>query len=110
MAQKNKPQNVTYFLYLARLYKNLNTASERICKKKFKYVLADFMNEEQERYVADIKQRRNAPRGKLAVVEDVAKSDFYHFAANPNPKNNAYAVVQFTKGRYKVKYYDNFYE
>ena len=110
IARKYKPQNVTYFLYLARLYKSLNTASERICKKKFKYVLQDFMNEEQERYVADIKQRRNAPRGKLSVVEDVTKSDFYHFAANPNAKNNSYAVVQFTKGKYKVKYYDNLYE
>ena len=110
IARKYKPQNVTYFLYLARLYKSLNTASMRICKKKFKYVLADFMNEEQERYVEDIKQRRNAPRGKLAVIEELYKSDFYHFAANPNPKNNSYAVVQFTKGKYKVKYYDNFYE
>lgn len=107
IARKYKPQNVTYFLYLARLYKNLNTASERICKKKFKYVLQDFMNDEQTRYVADIKQRRNAPRGKLAVVEDLTKSDYYHFAANPNPKNNSYAEVQFTKGKYKVKYFDN---
>ena len=110
IARKYKPQNVTYFLYLARLYKNLNTASERICKKKFKYVLADFMNDEQQRYVDDIKQRRNAPRGKLSVVEDVTRSDFYHFAANPNPKNNSYAVVQFTKGKYKIKYYDNLYD
>ncbi|HEY1872738.1 MAG TPA: hypothetical protein VGG71_16880, partial [Chitinophagaceae bacterium] len=109
IAQKYKPQNVTYFLYLARLYKSLNTASERICNKKFKYVLADFMNDEQELYVADIKQRRNAPRGKLSVVEDVTKSDYYHFAANPNPKNNSYAVVQFTKGKYKIKYFDNLY-
>lgn len=110
IARKYGPQNVTYFLYLARLYKNLNTASERICKKKFKYVLADFMNDEQQLYIADIRQRRNAPRGKLAVVEDASKSDFYHFAANPNPKNNSYAVVQFTKGKYKVKYFDNLYE
>ena len=110
IARKYKPQNVTYFLYLARLYKNLNTASQRICKKKFKYVLQDFMNDEQERYVADIKGRRNAPRGKLSVVEDLTKSDYYHFAANPNPKNNSYAVVEFTKGKYKVKYYDNLYE
>jgi hypothetical protein len=107
IARKYQPQNVMYFLYLARLYKSLNTASERVCKKKFKEVLADFMNDEQERYVDDIKQRRNAPRGKLSVVEDVSKSDFYHFAANPNPKNNSYAVVQFTKGKYKVKYFDN---
>lgn len=110
MSRKYNPQSVTYFLYLARLYKSLNTASERIAKKKFKEVLADFMTEEQERYIADIKQRRNAPRGKLAVVEDVTKRDYYHFAANPNAKNNSYAVVQFTKGKYKVKYYDNFYE
>ncbi len=110
IARKYKPQNVTYFLYLARLYKNLNTASERICKKKFKEVLADFMNDEQERYIEDIKQRRNAPRGKLSVVEDVTKSDYYHFAANPNPKNNSYAVVKFTKGVYKIKYYDNLYD
>ncbi|MEP6684142.1 MAG: hypothetical protein ABJA35_12815 [Parafilimonas sp.] len=109
IARKYKPQNVTYFLYLARLYKSLNTASQKICKKKFKYVLADFMNDEQELYVADIKQRRNAPRGKLSVVEDVAKSDFYHFTANPNAKNNSYAVVKFTKGVYKIKYYDNLY-
>jgi len=110
IARKYKPQNVTYFLYLARLYKNLNTASERICKKKFKDVLQDFMAEEQTRYVADIKQRRNAPKGKLSVVEDLTKSDFYHFNANPNPKNNSYAVVQFTKGKYKVRYYDNVFD
>jgi len=33
IAEKYKPENVTYFLYLARLYKNLNSASERICKQ-----------------------------------------------------------------------------
>lgn len=110
IARKYKPQNVTYFLYLARLYKNLNTASQRICQKRFKEILEDFMNEEQQRYVDDIKRRRNAPRGKLTVVEDASKSDYYHFAANPNPKNNSYAVVQFTKGKYKVKFFDNLYE
>ena len=74
IAEKYKPENVTYFLYLARLYKNLNAASQRICKKKFKDVLADFMMFEQDRYVEDIKQRRNAPRGKLSVVEEITKS------------------------------------
>lgn len=110
ISEKYKPENVTYFLYLARLYKNLNSASQRICKKKFKDVLADFMMYEQDRYVQDIKQRRNAPRGKLSVIEEIGKSDYYGFAANPNPKNNSYAVVQFTKGLYKVKFVDNFYE
>ena len=110
IATRYKPENVTYFLYLARLYKNLNTASERICKKKFKDVLADFMVYEQDRYVQDIKQRRNAPRGKLSVIEETTKADYFRFAANPNPKNNSYAVVQFKKGVYSVKFVDNLYE
>ncbi len=110
IARKYKPENVTYFLYLARLYKNLNTASERITKKKFKDLLEEFMVEEQDRYFKDLKQRRNAPRGKLSVVEEITKSDFYHFAANPNPKNNSYAVVKFTKGKYSVQYINNLYE
>lgn len=111
IAEKYKPENVTYFLYLARLYKNLNSASERICKKKFKDVLSDFMMYEQDKYVQDIKQRRNAPRGKITVIEEVDnRTDYYHFAANPNPKNNSYAVVQFKEGVYKVKFVDNLYE
>lgn len=110
IAQKYKPENVTYFLYLARLYKNLNTASQRICKKKFKDVLADFMQYEQDLYAKDIKQRKNAPKGKLSVVEETTKEDFFRFAANPNPKNNGYAVVEFKKGIYCVKYLDNLYE
>ncbi len=110
IAQNYKPENVTYFLYLARLYKNLNTASLKICKKKFKDVLADFMVYEEDRYVQDIKQRRNAPRGKLSVIEEIGKSDFYRFAANPNAKNNSYAVVEYKQGVYCVKYVDNLYE
>ncbi|HNP21215.1 MAG TPA: hypothetical protein PKM63_00735 [Panacibacter sp.] len=110
IAVKYKPENVTYFLYLARLYKNLNNASEKICKKKFKDVLADFMVYEQDRYAQDIKQRRNAPKGRLSVIEETTKADYYRFAANPNPKNNSYAVVQFKKGVYSVKYVDNLFE
>ncbi|BAV09248.1 hypothetical protein SAMN05421788_101688 [Filimonas lacunae] len=107
IAEKYKKENVTYFLYLARLYKNLNTASQRICKKKFKEVLADFMTYEEEKYVKDLKQRKNAPRGRLSVVEETKKADFFRFQANPNPRNNSYAVVQFKKGVYSVKYVDN---
>ena len=98
IARKYKPENVTYFLYLARLYKNLNTASTRICKKKFKDVLVDFMNEEGDRYLSDLKQRRNAPRGKLSVVEETTKSDFIRFAANPNARNNSYRLFNIPKG------------
>lgn len=110
IARKYKEKNVTYFLYLSRIYKNLNSAAERICKKKFNDVLNDLMNEEGERYLNDIKQRRNAPKGRLSVIEDLYKSDFYHFAANPNPRNNAYAVVEFTRGKYRVKFLDNVYD
>ena len=111
VAEKYKKENVTYFLYLARLYKNLNTASQRIAKKKFKEVLADFMEYESNKYFRDIRKRRNAPKGKLSVVEEVSKNhDYYRFVGNPNPKNNSYAVVEFTKGVYQVKFVDNLYE
>ncbi len=108
--EKYKKENVTYFLYLARLYKNLNTASLRIAKKKFKNVLDDFMQYESTKYFNDIKGRRNAPKGKLSVVEETTKSDFFRFNGNPNPRNNSYAVVEFTKGVYQVKYVDNNYD
>lgn len=111
ISEKYKKENVTYFLYLARLYKNLNTASQRIAKKKFKDVLADFMTFENDKYFKDIRQRKNAPKGKLSVVEEATKgNDFIRFSANPNARNNSYAVVEFKKGNYQVKYVDNFYE
>jgi hypothetical protein len=43
IAEHYRKENVTYFLYMARIYKSLNSASEKICKKKFKEVLDDFM-------------------------------------------------------------------
>src|SRR6476659_425443 len=55
IAEKYKKENVTYFLYLARVYRNLNSASQRICKKKFKDVLKDFMAENEEKYYKDVK-------------------------------------------------------
>ncbi|MDE3234986.1 MAG: hypothetical protein KGO81_03450 [Bacteroidota bacterium] len=110
IAEKYKKENVTYFLYLARIYKNLNSAALKICKKKFKEVLADFMQYEQDKYFKDIRQRRNAPKGTLSVSEDVSKNDYFRFQANPNPRNNNYAVVEFSKGVYKVKYVENFWD
>ena len=110
ISEKYKKENVTYFLYLARLYKNLNTASTRIAKKKFKAVLEDFMQYEEDKYYKEFAGRRNAPKGKLSVVEETTKSDFFRFNGNPNPRNNSYAVVEFTKGIYQVKYVDNVYD
>lgn len=107
--EKYKKENVTYFLYLARIYKSLNSASQRIAKKKFKQLLADFMTYQQEKYYKDIRQRRNVPKGTVAVTEEIStRKDFFRFQANPNPRNLSYAVVQYNKGVYSVGYYENY--
>ncbi len=107
--EKYKKENVAYFLYLTRIYKSLNSASQRIAKKKFKALLSDFMTYEQEKYYKDIRQRRNVPKGTIAVTEDVSnRKDFFRFQANPNPRSFSYVVAQYNKGMYSVGYYDNY--
>ena len=108
IAEKYKPENVTYFLYLSRIYKNLNTASQKICKKRFKALLEEFMDFQDEKYNADIRRRRNAPKGNIIADEDVSKRDFYRFQANPNPRNKSYVVCEFNKGFYSVNYYEDY--
>ncbi|HVM88915.1 MAG TPA: hypothetical protein VMT76_12070 [Puia sp.] len=109
LANKYKKENVTYFLYLARVYRNLNSAAQRICKKKFKEVLKDFMNEEEEIYDKDIRGRRNFPKGTVSVVENISPTkDFFHFSPNPQPKSQTYAVVEYNHGQYCVVLHENF--
>jgi hypothetical protein len=109
LAEKYKKENVTYFLYLSRVYRNLNNASQRICKKKFKEVLKDFMAEEEEKYEKDIRGRRNFPKGTVAVTEDINDhKDFFHFSPNPQPKSQTYAVVEYNRGQYKVTLHENY--
>ncbi|MBS1947359.1 MAG: hypothetical protein JST47_06290 [Bacteroidetes bacterium] len=109
LANKYKKENVTYFLYLARVYRNLNSASQRICKKKFKEVLKDFMNEEEEIYDKDIRGRRNFPKGTVSVVETISPTkDFFHFSPNPQPRSQTYAVVEYVHGQYCVVLHENF--
>lgn len=109
LANKYKKENVTYFLYLARVYRNLNNASLRICKKKFKEVLKDFMTEEEEKYEKDIRGRRNFPKGTVSVVEDINDhKDFFHFSPNPAPKSQTYAVVEYNRGKYIVALHENY--
>jgi hypothetical protein len=109
LANKYKKENVTYFLYLSRVYRNLNNASQRICKKKFKEVLKDFMMEEEDLYERDLRGRRNQPKGTVTVTEDVNDhKDFFHFTPNPNPKTQDYGVVEYNRGAYKVTLYQNF--
>jgi hypothetical protein len=107
--ERYKKENVTYFLYLSRIYKNLNTASQRVAKKKFKDLLNEFMEYEEEKYLKDIRRRRNAPKGRSVLVEEVGKKDFIRFQANPNPRDNStYAVVETKEGIVKVKYVDSY--
>ena len=109
LGEKYKKENVTYFLYLARVYRNLNNASQRICKKKFKEVLKDFMAEQEDKYEKDIRGRRNFPKGQISVTEDVSPNkDYFHFSPNPLPKSQDYAVVEYRRGKYYVKLYQNY--
>ena len=108
LADKYKKENVTYFLYLARVYRNLNTASQRICKKKFKEVLREFMTDREEMYYNDIRGRKNFPKGTISIVEQVKRyKDFMHVTANPAPRSQTYAVVEYIKGKYYVVLYEN---
>jgi hypothetical protein len=101
--EKYKRENVTYFLYLARIYKNLNKASQQITKQKFKSVLADFMQYEQEKYQQDITRRKNYPKGSEIISVALGKrKDYFHFNVNPNKRNGSFAVVQYKKGQYRL--------
>jgi hypothetical protein len=108
IAERYKKENVTYFLYLARVYRNLNSASQRITKKKFKEVVRDFMTYNEEKYYKDIRGRRNFPKGTISIVEEVTKNrDFIRFTPNPAPRSQSYAVVEYIKGQNCVVLYEN---
>lgn len=108
IAEKYKKENVTYFLYLARVYRNLNSASQRIAKKKFKEVVREFMTENEEKYYKDIRGRRNFPKGTISIVEEVTKNkDFIRFTPNPAPRSQTYAVVEYIRGQNCVVLYEN---
>jgi hypothetical protein len=98
----------TYMLYLARIYRNLNNASQKIAKKKFKLLLQDFMTEQSALYFKDIRGRRIVPKGQLSVTEYIGKKDFIRFNANPLPRSFTYAVTEFKEGKYSVVLHENF--
>ena len=107
--EKYKKENVTYLLYLARVYKNLNRACQQVCKQKFKGVLADFMEFEQDKYYQDIARRKPYPKGNYIESFDINKrQDYYRINVNPNKRNNSFAVVEFKKGIIKVKLSEDF--
>ena len=108
IADKYGKNKTTYFLYLARIYRNLNNASNKLAKKKFKILLQDFMVDVQQQYFKDVRGRRNTPKGQLSLTEEIGKKDFIRFNANPIPKSFSYAVVEFKQGRYQVVLMENF--
>ncbi|MCY7292044.1 MAG: hypothetical protein LH615_07665, partial [Ferruginibacter sp.] len=97
--EKYKKENVTYFLYLARIYKNLNKASNQITKLSFKQLQAEFMEYQDDKYYKDIARRKAYPKGNYVEGFDISKRlNYYRFNVNPNKKNNDYVVTQFKKG------------
>lgn len=109
VGEKYKKENITYFLYLARVYRNLNSASNRIAKKKFKAVLKDFMVYQEQKYSTDIRGRRNAPKGFVQTVEEIDNyKKFFRYSPNPAPRSQTYAVVEFNHGRHCVVLNENF--
>lgn len=108
IADKYGKSKTTYFLYLSRIYRNLNGASQKVTKKKFKEVLRDFMTDIPQAYYKDLRGRRNVPKGQLAISEVIGKKDYIRFNANPIPRSFTYAVVEFHQGKYSVILMENF--
>ncbi|MFI5187250.1 MAG: hypothetical protein ACHQF0_11025 [Chitinophagales bacterium] len=108
LGDKYGVSKTTYMLYLSRIYRNLNSASQKVAKKKFKDLLKDFMTEETQKYYKDIRGRRNVPKGQLSVTKEIGKKDYIRFNANPQPRSFTYAYVEFNKGLYQVVLMENF--
>lgn len=107
--EKYKKENVTYLLYLATIYKNLNKACMQVCKKKFKDVLIEFLEYQDDKYYKDIAKRKPYPKGNyIDGFEINNRLDYFRFNVNPNKRNNAYVVTQFNKGIIRVIYNDDF--
>jgi hypothetical protein len=108
IADKYGKSKTTYFLYLSRIYRNLNNASQKVAKKKFKKLLQDFMLEVPQQYFKDLSGRRNVPKGQLSISEIIRKTDYIRFNASPVPKSFTYAMVEFKQGHYTVVLMENF--
>lgn len=102
--EKYKRENTTYLLYLARIYKSLNRATQHVTKiRKFKTLLDEFMAYQEAKYEQDIRKRKYYPKGsEITYVKIGRYTDYYNFNVNPNKRNFSFAVVQYKKGQYKL--------
>ena len=102
--EKYKKESVTYFLYLARVYKNLNKASQQITKKKFSALLIEFMEYQDDKYFKDIARRKQYPKGNYIEGFTINKRlNYYRFNVNPLKRNTSYVVTEFKKGVVRVR-------
>lgn len=107
--EKYKKENVTYFMYLARIYKNLNKASVQISKKKFKPLLRDFMEETEDKYYKDLTRRKAYPKGNYVEGFTISKRlNYYRFNVNPNKRSNSYVVSQYKNGKVRILLSEDF--
>jgi hypothetical protein len=107
IGEKYQRDNITYFLYLSRIYKSLNSASLKVTKQKFNDLLKEFMEVESDKYLDETRGRRNLPKGNIVAIEEKnIYEDFYNFQANPIPRNSTYAMVHYKKGIYKIVFED----
>lgn len=98
-----KKENVTYFFYLMRTYKNLNKASLQVTKLKFKPLLRDIMEKTEEKYYEDIARRKAYPKGSFVESFDInPRLDYFRFNVNPNKRDNSFVVAQYKKGIVRV--------
>ena len=107
--EKYKKENVTYFFYLARQYKNLNKASQQITKLKFKALLQEFMEYQSDKYYKDIARRKSYPKGNYVEGFTISKRlNYYRFNVNPNKRNSSFVVTQYKKGIVRVLLSEDF--
>ncbi|GAA0528469.1 BamA/TamA family outer membrane protein [Chitinophaga japonensis] len=92
---------VPYLMYIARINRGLKRGFEQVLHMTPKKTTEDFWMYNIRRYQQDNRRRRQVTRGRSIVTRETKKSDFYRFQANP--KNNSYAVVEYTKGKYRVQ-------
>lgn len=101
--ERYKKENVTYFFYLMRSYKNLNKASNQITKQKFKPLLREVMEYSEDKYYNDLARRKAYPKGSYVEGFDINKRlNYYRFNVNPNKRNNSFVVTQYKKGIVRV--------
>lgn len=101
--EKYKKENVTFFFYLTRVNKNLNKASTQITKMRFKPLLREFMEYNEDKYYKDLMRRKAYPKGSYVEGFDINKrKNYFRFNVNPNKRNNSFVVTQYKRGIVRV--------